>query len=60
MSDKYEIYKDKRGGLRFRLRTANNQIIATGERNSSKDACKKCIGSAKKSASVADIVDTTD
>ena len=28
---KFEIYKDKAGEFRFRLKAANGQIIATGE-----------------------------
>jgi uncharacterized protein YegP (UPF0339 family) len=31
MPAKFELYKDKKGELRFRLMAANGEIIATGE-----------------------------
>ena len=31
MAGKFEVYKDKKGEFRFRLKAANGEIIATGE-----------------------------
>ena len=59
MPAKFEIYKDKKGGFRFRLKAANNQVIATGESYSSKAGCLKGIESVKKSAVVAAVDDQT-
>ncbi len=59
MPAKFEIYKDRKGGFRFRLLAANNQVIATGESYSSKAGCKKGIESIRKNAPKAEVVDTT-
>jgi uncharacterized protein YegP (UPF0339 family) len=56
---KFEIYKDKKGEFRWRLRADNNQVIATGEGYSSKAACKNGIESVKKNAGKAKIEDQT-
>lgn len=36
---KFEIYQDRRGDFRFRLRARNGNIIATSEGYASKQAC---------------------
>jgi uncharacterized protein YegP (UPF0339 family) len=36
---KYQVYKDSSGGFRFRLKAANGEIIAQGERYESKEGC---------------------
>ena len=47
----FEMYKDKAGDYRWRLRTANSQVIATsGQGYSSKRACEEGIESVKKNA----------
>jgi len=47
----FEVYKDKAGEYRWRLRTTNMQVIATsGEGYSSKRACQDGIESVKKNA----------
>ncbi len=56
---KFEIYKDKKGEFRWRLRANNYQVIATGEGYTSKAGCKKGIKSVKKNASKAKIDDQT-
>ena len=53
---KYEIYKDKRGEFRFRLKAGNSQIIAVGEGYKSMASCKGGIQSIAKNASKANIV----
>lgn len=56
---KFEVYEDKRGEFRFRLKARNGQVIATGEGYSSKDGCLNGIESVRKNAPVAEIVDLT-
>ncbi|MBR3508622.1 MAG: YegP family protein [Lachnospiraceae bacterium] len=45
---KFEIYTDKAGEYRFRLKAANGQIIATGEGYKAKKSCENGIESVKK------------
>ncbi|MBL0956626.1 DUF1508 domain-containing protein [Leptospira levettii] len=59
MSAKFEIYKDKAGEFRFRLKAANGEIIASSEGYSSKQACENGINSVKKNAADAGIDDQT-
>ncbi|MCZ8344504.1 MAG: YegP family protein [Leptospira sp.] len=59
MAGKFEIYKDKAGEFRFRLKAANGEIIASSEGYSSKAACENGIESVKKNASGAEIEDQT-
>lgn len=47
---KFELYTDKGGSYRFRLRARNGQIILSGEGYSSKAGCKNGIESVKKNA----------
>ncbi len=56
---KFEIYKDKRGEFRWRLRADNNQVIASGEGYASKASCKNGIASVKKNAPKAKVEDLT-
>ena len=56
---KFEIYQDKKGEFRWRLRADNNQVIAAGEGYSSKAGCKNGIESVKKNAPKAEVVDQT-
>ena len=53
---KFEIYKDKAGEFRFRLKATNGQVIATGEGYSSHANCLNGINSVKKNAPEAEIV----
>ena len=53
---KFEIYKDKKGEFRFRLKAANAQLIATGEGYTTIKACKNGVASIKKNAPDAKIV----
>ncbi len=47
---KFEVYTDKAGEFRFRLKATNGQIIATGEGYKSKSGCMNGIESVKKNA----------
>ena len=53
---KFEVYKDKAGEFRFRLKATNGQIIAIGEGYKALNSCKKGIESIKKNAPGAAIV----
>lgn len=53
---KFEIYTDKKGETRFRLKARNGQIIATGEGYKTKKACLNGVESIRKNAPDADIV----
>ncbi len=54
---KFEIYKDKAGEFRFRLKATNGQIIATGEGYKALNGCMNGIESVKKNAQDAQIVE---
>lgn len=47
---KFEIYKDKKGEFRFRLKAANGEPILVGEGYVSKAGCQNGIESVKKNA----------
>ncbi len=47
---KYEVYVDKAGEFRFRLKARNGEIIATSEGYKSKKSCLNGIESIKKNA----------
>ena len=47
---KFEVYKDKKGEFRFRLKAKNGQIIATGEGYTKLDGCLKGVASVQKNA----------
>ncbi len=57
---KFEIYLDKKGEFRFRLKAKNGQIIATGEGYKAKASCKNGIESIKKNAVDAKVVEVED
>ncbi|NPE28172.1 YegP family protein [Methanococcoides sp. SA1] len=54
---KFEVYTDKSGKYRFRLKAKNGEIIATGQGYSTKSACMNGIKSVKKNAMDAEIVE---
>ena len=53
---KFEMYTDKAGEFRFRLKAKNGQIIATGEGYKAKAGCKNGIESIRKNAPEAEVV----
>lgn len=53
---KFEIYKDKAGEFRFRLKATNGQIIAVGEGYTTLANCKNGVESVQKNAVDAEIV----
>lgn len=54
---KFEVYKDKSGEFRFRLKAANGQVIATSEGYKTKASCMNGIDSVKKNAPSAEVVE---
>lgn len=59
MAGKFELYEDKSGKFRFRLKAGNGEIIAVGEAYESKAGAKKGIESVMRNAVDAQIVDQT-
>lgn len=60
MAAKFEWFTDKAKKIRFRLKAANGQIIATSEAYNTKDACMNGIESVKKNAPVAEVVEVKE
>lgn len=54
---KFEIYKDKAGEFRFRLKARNGEIIAVSEGYVKKDSCKNGIESVRKNAVDAPVIE---
>lgn len=54
---KFEIYKDKAGEFRFRLKATNGQIIAVGEGYKAMAGCMNGIESVKKNAADSPVVE---
>ncbi len=54
---KFEVYTDKKGEYRFRLKATNGQIIATGEGYVKKTSCLNGIESIRKNSQDAAIED---
>jgi len=48
MAGKFELYKDKAGKFRFRLKASNGQVIAVGEAYETKASAAKGIESVRK------------
>lgn len=57
MSGKFELYTDKSGQYRFRLKAANGEIIAASEAYKAKASALNGIESVRKNAAEAPIVE---
>ena len=53
---KFQVYKDKAGEFRFRLKATNGQVIAVSEGYKTKPSCLNGIESVKKNAPEAELV----
>lgn len=53
---KFELYEDKAGEFRFRLKARNGEVIATSEGYKTKAGCQNGIESVKKNAPEAEVV----
>ncbi len=54
---KFEMYEDKAGEFRFRLKASNGQVIAVSEGYKTKASCKNGIESVMKNVVEADVED---
>lgn len=59
MAGKFEIYTDKSGKFRFRLKSSNGQIVASGEAYESKASVLKGVEAVQRAAEGAQVVDAT-
>ncbi len=59
MAGKFELYKDRSGGYRFRLKAGNGEIIAVSESYKTKSGAQNGIDSVKKNATAATVEDQT-
>lgn len=59
MAGKFEIYKDGKGGFRYRLKAGNGEIVATGESYKTKAGVKEGIEAVERAAANATIEDKT-
>ncbi|MFF7731001.1 YegP family protein [Streptomyces sp. NPDC008001] len=57
MAGKFEMYEDKSGHYRYRLKSGNGEVIAVGEAYNSRSACEKGIESVKQNAAGAPVKD---
>lgn len=57
MAGKFEVYQDKAGKHRFRLKAGNGEIVATGEAYESKSAARNGCSSVQRAAKDASIVE---
>ena len=53
---KFEVYQDKAGEFRFRLKAKNGQIVATGESYKQLASCLNGVDSIKRNAPEAEVV----
>ncbi|MGZ5367115.1 MAG: YegP family protein [Aeromicrobium sp.] len=60
MAAKFELYTDKAGKFRFRLKAGNGQVVAVGEAYESKRAALNGIESIRKNAAGASLDDQTN
>lgn len=54
---KFEMYVDKAGEYRFRLKAKNGEVIASSEGYKAKASCENGIASVKKNAPDAEVID---
>ncbi|UNK70230.1 YegP family protein [Microbacterium sp. H1-D42] len=58
MAGKFELYTDKDGDWRFRLKAGNGEVIATGQGYASKSSALNGIDSVRRNAADAEVVET--
>jgi uncharacterized protein YegP (UPF0339 family) len=59
MAGKFELYEDKSGGFRFRLKAGNGEVIAVSESYKTKAGALNGIESVKTNAGEANVDDQT-
>lgn len=60
MAGKFEVYADKSGKFRFRLKASNGEIVAVGEAYETKRAAIAGTESVQRAAEGAKLVDLTE
>jgi uncharacterized protein YegP (UPF0339 family) len=60
MAGKFEVYEDKAGKFRFRLKAANGQVVAVGEDYETKSAAIKGTEAVQRAAEGATVTDLTE
>ena len=60
MAGTFEVYVDKAGKHRFRLKASNGQIVAVGEAYESKANCLAGVESVKNAAADAQVVEVSE
>jgi uncharacterized protein len=58
VAGKFQVYQDKAGKYRFRLKASNGQVVATGEAYETKAAAKKGCESVVRAATGAQVEET--
>jgi uncharacterized protein YegP (UPF0339 family) len=57
MAGKFEVYEDKSGQYRWRLKAGNGEIVASGESYKTKSGAKEGCEAVKRAAAGADVVE---
>lgn len=57
MAGKFEVYEDKAGKFRWRLKAGNGEVVASGEAYETKSAAKEGVESVKRAAEGASVVE---
>jgi uncharacterized protein YegP (UPF0339 family) len=57
MAGKFEVYEDKAGKFRFRLKAGNGEVVAVGEAYESKSAAIKGTEAVQRAADGAGVVE---
>lgn len=57
MAGKFELYEDKSGDYRFRLKAGNGEVIATGQGYASKAGALNGIESVRRNAADAEVIE---
>ena len=57
MAGKFEVYEDKAGKFRFRLKAGNGEVVASGEAYETKASAIKGCESVQRAADGAEIVE---
>jgi uncharacterized protein len=57
MAGKFEVYQDRAGKYRFRLKAGNGEVVAQGEAYESKESAKAGCGAVQRAADGAAVVE---
>lgn len=60
MASKFEVYQDKAGSYRWRLKASNGEVVAQGEAYSSRSGAKAGCEAVQRAAADASVVDIDD